>query len=79
MEVYLNEFRKLVIDIQGMTGDENLKNFASGLMQKVRLEVITGPVDFNTAKNIALNVESAIFNTGIFMRNSETWWSCENY
>lgn len=66
---YLTEFRNLIIAIPGMAEEEKMDRFSAGLKPQVRLEVKkVGQVDFNTASQLALNVYSAIFGAGMFMR-----------
>ena len=68
---YLTTFRNLVIGIPGMNEDEKLDRFCSGLKDEVRLEVLkANPADLNSASQIALNVDSALYGTGLFNKRS---------
>jgi len=72
---YLNEFRNIVIGIPGMNEDEKLDRFCAGLKPHVRLEVLkSNPSDLQSATQIALNVDNAIFGAGMysFQNNVQT-------
>ena len=67
---YLTAFRNLVIAIPGMNEAEKLDRFTAGLKNEVKIEVLkANPVDLNTASQIALNVDNAIYAAGMFNRN----------
>ena len=60
---YLNDFRNIVISIPGISNDEKLDKFVSGLKPEVLLEVKKNrPADFESAAQIALTIDSALFS-----------------
>jgi hypothetical protein len=60
---YLNEFRNTVITIPGISEDEKLDKFVSGLKPEVHLEVRKSrPADFESAAQVALTIDSALFS-----------------
>lgn len=64
---YLTEFRNIVLAIPGISEEERLDKFVSGLKPTVRLEVLkTNPSTFDAAAQVALNVDSALFGAGMF-------------
>jgi len=64
VSAYLDEFQNIVIAIPGMTADEMIDRFVSGLKPQTRIEVLkANPQDFSTASKIALNVDNAIYNS----------------
>ena len=68
---YLTAFRNLVIAIPGMNEAEKLDRFTAGLKNEVKIEVLkANPVDLNTASQIALNVDNAIYASGMFNRSA---------
>ena len=64
---YLTEFRNLTLTITGMNEEEKVDRFVQGLKPHVRLEVLKSNArTMNDASRIALNVDSALFNAGMF-------------
>ena len=64
---YLTEFRNLTLTITGMNEEEKVDRFIQGLKPHVRLEVLKSNArTMNDASRIALNVDSALFNAGMF-------------
>ena len=67
---YLTAFRNLVIAIPGMNEAEKLDRFTAGLKNEVKIEVLkANPPDFNTASQIALNVDNSFYGAGMFSRS----------
>lgn len=67
VERYLAEFRNTVILIPNMTEDEKIDRFCVGLKPQIRLEVLkSGVQKFDEVTRIALNVDSALFGSGMF-------------
>ena len=68
---YLTTFRNLVIGIPGMNEAEKLDRFVVGLKHEVKLEVLkANPADLNTASQIALNVDNAIYDASFYNRGT---------
>ena len=64
---YLNEFRNVVISIPGISEDEKLDKFVAGLKPEVMIDVKKSrPADLESAAQIALTVDSALFSTGMY-------------
>lgn len=69
---YLSEFRNVALSIPGISMDEMLDKFVSGLKPQVRLEVLKSNVtNVDEAARIALNVDSALRGSGMFSRFGE--------
>ena len=67
MSDYLTEFRNLTLAITEMNEEEKVDRFVQGLKPQVRLEVLKSNArTMNDASRIALNVDSALFNAGMF-------------
>ena len=67
VSTYLNLFRNIVIGIPNISEDEKLDKFCAGLKTEIRLEVLkAGPSNMDDASRIALNVDSAMYGTGMF-------------
>ena len=68
---YLNEFRNTVMVIPRISEDEKLDKFVSGLKPEVHLEVRKSrPADFETAAQVALTIDSALFSSGMYFRSN---------
>ena len=68
---YVESFRNLVIEIPTMSEDEKVDKFISGLKPAVRLEVLkSGAQTLDEVTRIALSVDSAMFNFGMFSGSS---------
>jgi len=68
---YLNEFRNIVMVIPGISDDEKLDKFVSGLKPEVILDVRKSrPADFESAAQIALTIDSALFSMGMYNRGT---------
>lgn len=64
---YLNAFRNLVLFILEMNVIENLDTFYPDLKPQLRLEVLKdSPANINDTARMALNVDGALFGTGMF-------------
>ena len=71
VNAYLNEFRNIVISIPGISNDEKLDKFVSGLKPEVLLEVRKNrPADFENAAQIALTVDSALFSMNRYYQSN---------
>lgn len=67
VSAYLNEFRNTVLGIPGISQDEMLDRFCSGLKPQVKLEVLkSNPQNIEDASRIALSVDSALYGSGMF-------------
>ena len=63
---YLSEFRNIVLTIPGMNASEQVDRFCQGLKPHIRLEVMkAGARTMNDASRIALNVDAALFGSGM--------------
>lgn len=63
---YLSEFRNIVLTIPGMNASEQVDRFCQGLKPQIRLEVMkAGARTMNDASRIALNVDAALFGSGM--------------
>lgn len=68
---YLNEFRNTVMMIPGISEDEKIDKFVSGLKPEVHLEVRKSrPADFESAAQVALTIDSALFSTKMHMQSN---------
>ena len=68
---YLTEFRNVVLTIPDISEGEKLDRFCQGLKPQIRVEVMkAGVQSVNDAARIALNVDSAIYGAGSFMRGN---------
>ncbi len=64
---YLESFRNIVLSIADMSEAEKLDKFLTGLKPMIRLEVLkSGCTNINDASRIALNVDSALYGSGMF-------------
>lgn len=64
---YLNHFRNIIIETPGITSDEQLDKFCSGLKSPLRIEVLKeSPSNMNEASRIALNIDSVIYGSRYF-------------
>lgn len=64
---YLNEFRNIVMVIPGISPDEKLDKFVSGLKPDVHFEVRKSrPADFEGAAQVALTIDSAISSAKMY-------------
>ena len=64
---YLSEFRNIVLTIPGIIEGEQVDKFCQGLKPNVRLEIMNAGIQsINEASRIALNVDSALFGSGIY-------------
>lgn len=67
VSAYLAEFRNVSLMIPNMTEDEKVDKFCVGLKPQVRLEVLkSGVQTLDEAAKIALNVDSALYGSGMF-------------
>ena len=67
VSAYLSEFRNLVLTIPNMHEGEMVDRFCQGLKPQIRLEVMkAGASTMEEAARISLNVDSALFGSGIF-------------
>lgn len=68
---YLNEFRNTMKMIPGISEDEKLDEFVSGLKRYIHLKVRKSrPADFESAAQIALTIDSALFSMGMYNRGT---------
>ena len=68
---YLNEFRNTVMVIPRISEDEKLDKFVSGLKPDVHLEVRKSrPADFESAAQVALTIDSALFSSVMYNRSN---------
>jgi len=68
---YLSQFRNISILIPNMNEGEQVDRFCQGLKPQIRLEVMKAGVQTMTeASKIALNVDSALFNSRKFYASS---------
>ena len=64
---YLTELRNTVLAILGISDDEKLDRFCSGLKPQVKLEVLkSNPATVDDAARISLSVDSALFGAGMY-------------
>ena len=69
---YLDKFRNTVLTIPGMSEGEKWDRFRTGLKPQIRLEVMkSGKTTFEEAARIALNVDSALYGSGVFSGQSQ--------
>ena len=67
VSAYLTEVQNIVLSIPGITENEKLDRFCSGLKPQVKLEVVkSNPTSFDQAAQVALSVDSAFFGAGMF-------------
>ena len=68
---YLNEFRNTMKMIPGISEDEKLDEFVSGLKRYIHLKVRKSrPADFESAAQVALTIDSALFETNMYFQSS---------
>ena len=71
VNAYLNEFRNIVISIPGISNDEKLDKFVSGLKPEVLLEVRKNrPDNLEAAAQIALTIDSALFSMNRYYQSN---------
>lgn len=69
---YLDKFRNTVLTIPGMSEGEKLDRLRTGLKPQIRLEVMkSGKTTFDEGARIALNVDSTLYGSGVFLGQSQ--------
>ena len=67
VSAYLSEFRNIILTIPGISEGEQVDRFSQGLKPQVRLEVMkAGATTMSEASRIALNVDAALFGSGMY-------------